>query len=100
MFYDADIDIFFTDFARAATFKHGAEEKEIKVVFNIEYQIGVDVNTFAGIETYRLMAEAKTADVLDAVHGDTLTIEGKTYYIHEVQRTDIGTTRLILSEVE
>ena len=100
MFYDADIDIFFTDFARVATFKHGLEEREIRVVFNTEYQVAVDINTFAGIESYRFMAEAKTSDVEDVQHGDTLTIGDKTYYIHEVQHTDIGTTRLLLSEVE
>jgi hypothetical protein len=101
MFYDSDLDIFFTDFAQMATYTpQGGTSSAIPVVFNTAYQVAVDIDGFAGVSGYKLIVEAKTADVPNVKIDDTIIIGGKTYYITEIQQMDFGTTRLTISEVQ
>jgi hypothetical protein len=101
MFYDSDLDIFFTDFAQMATYTpQGGTSSDIPVVFNTAYQVAVDIDGFAGVSGYKLIVEAKTVDVPNVKIDDTITIGGKTYCITEIQQMDFGTTRLTISEVQ
>ncbi|MCK7513857.1 MAG: hypothetical protein MZV70_64130 [Desulfobacterales bacterium] len=42
-------------------------------------------------------AIGKTTDLADAAHGDTIDIDGVTYYVQEIMPGDDGFTRLLLS---
>lgn len=100
MFYDSDLDIFFTDFAQMATYTpQGGTSRLIPVVSNTTYQVAVDIDGFAGVSGYKLIVEAKTVDVPNVRVNDTIIINDKTYYITEIQQTDFGTTKLTISEV-
>jgi hypothetical protein len=100
MFYDRDLKIFFTDFAIMATYiPDGGSSSSIPIVLNTNYQIAVDIDGFAGVAGYKIIVEAKTADVPNVKVNDTIIIDNKTYYITEIQQTDFGTTKLTISEV-
>ena len=98
MFYDADIDIFFTDFAADAIYTpSGGTAKTIKVVFESEY-LSVQVVGDVGVESASPAAYCKSADIIGVQHGDTLVIEGTTYYVTEIHPDGTGMTLLILSK--
>jgi hypothetical protein len=100
MFYDKDLKIFFTDFALMATYiPQGGTPSSIPVVIETTYQVAVDIDGFAGVSGYKIIVEAKTADVHNVRVNDTIIINDKTYYITEIQQTDFGTTKLTISEV-
>jgi hypothetical protein len=88
------------DFAVFATFTHGGTPTTISVIFDDGYSgaspSGVEV------ETTSPQALAISTDVTGAVNGDTLAINGTTYYITSVQKDPPeggpGTTLLILSK--
>ncbi len=88
----ADLDIFLNadEFGELATFKGNS----IKVQFYKSFDPASpgDVN----IETRRVWAVAKTNDVSEAVHGDTLTIDGMAYKIIGIEPGDSGLTTLRL----
>lgn len=97
-FYDNDISLFFTDFAVDAVYTpQGGPASTIKVIFNNEYNRVVDINGFAGIESSAPQAVCKTTDAANARHGDTLVINGTTYYIAEIMPDGTGITVLALS---
>jgi hypothetical protein len=99
MFYDRDLKIFFTDFSIIATYiPDGGSSSSIPIVLNTNYQIAVDIDGFAGVAGYKIIVEAKTADIPNVKVNDTIIINNKTYYITEIQQTDFGTTKLTISE--
>lgn len=57
------------------------------------------VNLHTGdVESMGPKAEAKTLDVLDAKHGDTIEVDGIVYRITGIQPDGLGITTLLLSK--
>jgi hypothetical protein len=92
-FWEDDAGGFFNDFGEPALLQDGTE---ITVIFDAAYQtaspMGVD------IESSKPMAMAKSTDVENEVHGNTITIRGTIYMIVGIQPDGTGMTNLILSE--
>lgn len=93
MFWEDDVAGFFVDFGEPAILKDG---REITILFDSPFfnvtAMGID------IEASKPTAVAKSADVLETVHGDTLKYKSVTYTIIGVQPDGTGITVLILSE--
>lgn len=97
MFYDDDIDIFFSDFAIDAVYTPvSGKAKTIKIIFSRDYREMVD--ELVGVEGIVSSAICKSADMPDVSHNDILEINGETYYIIGVQPDDSGITTLLLSK--
>ena len=91
-----DLDVFFNsnEFAVEASLKGAAIP--IKVIFDDEYrEIALSAGSVEGSVPQCL---AKSSDVEDAVHGDTLKVGETTYKIIEVQPNGTGITTLMLSK--
>ncbi|HLB00905.1 MAG TPA: hypothetical protein VJO14_05935 [Bacteroidota bacterium] len=91
--------IFNTDeLAQTATYiRQGYASAQVPVIFGNEYVVAQGPGE-QGIGTSAPTALCKTADVPAAAEGDTLTIDGMTYRILEVQPDGTGITLLILSK--
>ena len=99
MFYDSDIDIFFSDFAVDAILKPQIEpERTIKVIFVLKEQALEIFDNNIGIETTNPVALCKSSDVETIAHNDILEINGKEYYVTSIVSDGTGTTTLGLSE--
>lgn len=88
------------DFAEPATYTHTGEEAvEINVIFGKPFL--AIMPTEAGVDSSSPQALCATEDVESAAHGDTLVIDGTTYYVIDIQPSEDGLmTVLILSEDE
>ncbi|MBT9169271.1 MAG: hypothetical protein DDT19_02627 [Syntrophomonadaceae bacterium] len=96
MFFERDIDTFFTDFAVDAVYTRvGAAQRNIRVLFDADYRTAMD--ELVGVEGVESSAICRTSDVRDAVHNDTLVIGGITYFIVRIQHDGTGMTTLFLS---
>ena len=96
---DLDIHAFFdTDaFAQAATYTPlGYVGAQISVIFDSEYSVMQEIGE-PGMGVPSPQALCKTADVANASRGDTLVVNGTTYYVQEVRPDGTGITTLILS---
>jgi hypothetical protein len=96
----SDLDtIFSTDeLAQTASYvRQGYPSAQIPVIFGNEYVVARGSEE-VGVGTSAPTALCKTADVPAAAEGDTLTIDGMTYHILEVQPDGTGVTLLILSK--
>jgi len=90
-----DLDTFLdtTDFAVAATLNGTTA---INVIFDAAYEA---VNLQTGeVEGAAPVAICKSSDVSGVSHGDTLDVNGTTYYVRGIQPDGTGLTTLILSE--
>ena len=81
----------------SAVFTHGTAAVVINVIFDNEFSANKTIG-IVEIEMQRPQALCKTADVVGAVHNDTLVIDGVTYYIKEIEPDGYGVTTLILSK--
>ncbi|MBT9171351.1 MAG: hypothetical protein DDT18_01725 [Actinobacteria bacterium] len=96
MFWERDIDTFFSDFAVDAVFiRAGVAPRNIRVLFDEDYKTIMD--ELVGVEGAASSAICRTSDVRDAVHNDTLVIGGITYFIVGIQPDGTGVTILLLS---
>lgn len=96
---DLDIHAFFdTDaFAQIAVYTHiGYPAAQIPVIFDSEYSVVQEIGE-PGMGVLTPQALCKTADVANASRGDTLVVNGTTYYVQEVRPDGTGITTLILS---
>jgi len=99
MFYDADIDIFFSDFAVDAILKSQIEpDKPIKVIFTAKGQALEIFDNSIGVETTKPVAICKSSDVEKVAHNNIIEISGKQYYVISILPDGTGTTTLGLSE--
>ncbi len=98
LFYEADIDVFFSDFAVDALLTSvGAGTKTIKVIFD---KNGFSINPYTGeVANEGPEAQAKTTDVNGTVHKETLAIAGIVYEILEVIHDGNGFTTLKLNKI-
>ena len=94
MFYEDDLDIFFSDFALKGIYK----TKTIPVILDFNYTLAVNRDGFPGVEVYDYIATVKSKDVEGIKHNDVLEVSGKTYYVKGIQDTAMGFTMLFLSE--
>lgn len=89
---DLDNVFFNTDeFGSSATYTHGGTPATVKGIFDNEYV------SIQGVESLAPVFRTATASVPSAEHGDTLVIDGTTYYIIGIQPDGTGVTLLILS---
>ena len=97
LFFDNDINAFFSDFAfDALLLSAGAGSKAIKVLFD---KNGFSINPYTGeTENSGPAAQAKTSDVEGAVHKDILERNGISYEILEIIHDDTGITTLRLNK--
>ncbi|MBT9168677.1 MAG: hypothetical protein DDT19_02025 [Syntrophomonadaceae bacterium] len=95
MFWERDIDTFFSDFAVDAVYTRGTVQRNIRVLFDEDYKTIMD--ELVGVEGIESSAICRTSDVRDAVHNDTLTISGVTYFVVGIQPDGTGITTLLLS---
>jgi len=96
---DLDLVAFFdTDaFAQTAVYTHlGYPATQIPVIFDSEYSVVQEIGE-PGMGVPTPQALCKTADVENASRGDTLVVNGTTYYVQEVRPDGTGITTLILS---
>ena len=96
---DLDLESFFDidAFAQIATYTRlGYPAIQIRVIFDSEYSVSEGVGE-PGTGVASPQAHCKTADVGYASHGDTLAVDGTTYYVQEVRPDGTGVTTLILS---
>lgn len=93
----ADLDTFFdvSGFAVSASYVHGTTTTSIAVLFDKPY-LENELAAAVGIESNRPTCRAKTSDVANAAHGDTLTINAITYTVVGVQPDGNGVSTLIL----
>lgn len=92
MFYDNDLDDYFTDFGVSASFSHaGGAPSTVTVIFDNAFQF------LEGVQSTSPTVTCKTTDVATAIQGDTLTIGGTVFNIIEVQPDGTGITTLLLS---
>jgi hypothetical protein len=99
MFYDTDIDIFFSDFGVDAILKSQIEpEKTIKVIFTAKGQALEILDSSIGVETTKPIALCKSSDVETVAHNDIIEISGKEYYVISILPDGTGITTLGLSE--
>lgn len=91
-------DVLSTDaFAQAATWTHaGGVPTTINVVLDTEYAAPEGVG-IAGVSGAAPIAICKTSDVPGAARGDTLVVDGTTYYVTEAMPDGDGFTTLRLS---
>ena len=89
-FWEDDLDLFFDDFQSVATLSGGST---INVLFDRNPEIAL-----AAVETAAIVATAKTSDVSDLDTGDTLVIDGVTYYVVKNEPDGTGISILTLSE--
>lgn len=97
LFYESDINIFFSDWAIDATYTpQGGQASAIKAIFDNSFDA---VNLTGGVvESASPQATVKTTDVPNAKHGDTLNINSITYKIIGIHPDATGITLLILSK--
>ena len=97
LFYESDIDVFLADFGLDGLLTSAAAGiKTIKVIFDNDFQ---QINIFdGGVESSGPQGIVKTTDVSGAIHGETLVIDNKAYYIRGIQPDGTGFTKFILSE--
>jgi len=96
---DWDLDAFFGSdaFAQTAVYtRSGYPSVQIPVIFDSGYSITQEIGE-PGIGVPSPQAMCKTADVGNASRGDTLVVNGTTYYVQEVRPDGTGVTTLILS---
>ncbi len=96
---DLDLAAFFdTDaFAQTAVYTRlGYPSVPIPVIFDSEYSVVQEIGE-PGMGVPSPQALCKTADVANASCGDTLVVNGTTYYVQEVRPDGTGITTLILS---
>jgi hypothetical protein len=96
---DLDLAAFFdTDaFAQTAVYTRlGYSSIPIPVIFDSEYSVVQEIGE-PGMGVPSPQALCKTADVANASRGDTLVVNGTTYYVQEVRPDGTGITTLILS---
>ena len=96
---DLDVDAFFdTDaFAQTAVYtRPGYPPVQIPVIFDSEYSVTLETGE-PGVGVPSPQALCKTADVGNASRGDTLVVNGTSYYVQEVRPDGTGITTLILS---
>ena len=98
LFYEGDIDIYFSDFGEdILLLSAGAGSKTIKVLFD---KNGFSINPYTGeTENSGPVAQAKTSDVEGAVHKDILERNGISYEILEIIHDDTGITTLRLNKI-
>jgi len=97
-FWVDDLDVFFQDFVVDAIYTpQGGVASTIKVIYDREY-IAVDTAGNVLMESRSPIAHCKNSDIPNVKHGDTLMIDGMTFYVTEIQPDGTGITRLILSE--
>jgi len=87
-----DLDIFFNseEFAEEATLVGG---EKIKVLFNRNAEVGL-----MGIESAKIIIEAKTSDVVSLITGDWIAIGEILYYVIKNEPDGTGVSYLTLSE--
>ncbi len=92
-----DLDIFFneTEFAQSATLASG---NVISVYFDqkddVVFDTGLDSDVSAAVPSIT----CKESDVASLHHGDSVFVDGKTYYIIDMDPPQSGVRKLYLSE--
>lgn len=92
MFTASEIDSILADTGQPVTYKG----QTVRVCFRLRYR-RAELSGDVAIESTVPAAIGKTTDFADAAHGDTIDVDGVTYYVLEIQPGDDGFTRLILS---
>ncbi len=89
-----DLSVFFNpdEFGRQAIYKGNTIQGQL---FS-EYESAALFES--SVESRKTWFVARSSDVLDAVHGDTLTIDGVAYKIIEIEPEDSGITALRLGK--
>jgi len=86
------------ELAKVATYvRSGLPSVFIPVIFQKEFFV-TEEQTEVDMGLPDPQARCKTSDVENAVHGDTLVIDGVTYYVQDVRPTGNGVTLLMLSK--
>lgn len=93
MFYEQDLDEFFTDFGETAILADGTE---ITVIFDAGFKEALPMDI--SIESTKPTATVKTDDIEGMVHGNTMEIRGTIYMVVGIQPDGTGITTVILSE--
>lgn len=97
---DLDIDVFFaTDaFAQMATYtRFGFPAVSITVIFDAPGSVATLADG-TEVESTAPKVLCRTQDVPNASHGDTVTVDGKTYKVTGISSDGTGITTLTLSE--
>ncbi len=76
----------------------GGSAVTIQVIFDDPHADVTPSKGFVQVETAKPTATAQTTDVPNAAHGDSLVINGSTYYIKEPRPDGTGFTEIDLTE--
>jgi hypothetical protein len=93
MFGENDLAGFFDDFGEPAILPDGTE---VTVIFDAAFSEASPMGV--GIESSRPMITARSCDVEDLAHGDTISIRDTNYSVVGIQPDGTGMTQIILSE--
>ena len=91
-----DLPIMFRRSGQVATYTHAGTASSIMVIFDNEYLAAEFIDS--AVATAEPQALAMTTDVENAVAGDTLVVDGVTYYVTAPEPDGTGVTRLVLSK--
>ena len=83
-------------FAQEASWTHGGAPATINVILDTEYSAPEGVG-ITGVSDAAPVALCKASDVTGAARGDTLLVDGVTYYVTEAMPNGDGFTVLRLS---
>ena len=93
---DVERQVMMRDFGESATYTPaGGPSVDITVLFDHEY-LNVDATGGVVVESVHPTVLARTSDVPNAAHGESLVIGPEVYYIVGVQPDGQGMTQLIL----
>jgi len=93
MFYDGDLDVFFSDFAEDAI----VNGQSVKVVFSDSYEgVNLDGQTIEA-QSPSVMIRTADADAASASAGATVQVAGRSYNILERQDGAAGVSILVLA---
>lgn len=89
--------ILLNDFGFDVTYTHNGQSSVIKGILDNEFE-EVELGGSVPFAVQRPRLHCRTSDVSDAVNGDTMQIEGITYYIRVVMPDGTGMTEIQLEK--
>lgn len=89
--------ILLNDFGFDVTYTHNGQSSAIKGILDNEFE-EVELGGSVPFAVQKPRLHCRTIDVSDAVNGDTMQIEGITYYIRVVMPDGTGMTEIQLEK--